>query len=131
MKTVRKGIDEGLQPRHVGAGKPDALQQPPETGRPHAGGEQRKAGSGDHAQSHREEIDPLGVHAVGERRQHRDRGDIAGEINSADPARFRVADAPLPLKHRNERGEGGKRRHADGFDQADRRDQQPGATRHQ
>ena len=53
------------------------------------------------------------IDAVGQAGQHRDDGDVAGEINAADPASVRPGQTPFLLERRDQRGEGGESQHAE------------------
>ena len=89
------GIDlvgQQLQAGHVGAGPAHAGQRARRHGRPEAVGEEAEQQMAEHGAADAEEIDALGVDAVGEGDEHRHRDHVGGVEDRGDPAGLAVGE---------------------------------------
>ena len=83
-----------LQSWHISPRKRDAREKPKDHGTPKAFCQQRKTERAHHTHYDAKEIDPLGIHSVGETDQQRHRYHITGEVDATDPARLGIAQIP-------------------------------------
>jgi len=91
------GIDlvgQQLQPGHVGAGPTQAGEGSGGHRRPEAVGKQPEQEMADRRAADAEQIDALGVDAVGQGDEHRHRNHVGGVEDSRDPAGLAVAERP-------------------------------------
>ena len=126
LQVGRQAVCQRLQSGHIGTGEGDPLQATPQAGAPHAVGGNGEAHGRRDGERHADKVDAAGVPAVGQADQDRHGGDVAREVDAADPARLGVAESPFRLNCRQQPGKSGEGGHAEHFRETDGGKQEPG-----